>query len=416
MNDNSRLRRFRVLQGGDRRSGLPIAREDFASLANKVRSPAVNPYRLWRVGKRGLKFIDMLPYQFVEEVANWMICILEPEGWEDLGDWQLVGQCPTSYTGPKCYVTGTTYYNYQYFINFANNCLSGQGLYGDDEDNIADPWSLVSTTRRTVVFGSAYDVSGSWRARCVEAFTRPNQGAFPKPYWSEGKALLLAAEKMPRELLRVMSEAPHMQPVASPRPAMLVPPLWSDLPKWRHPQRVASYGSVRVNPNTKRVPLDYSISYSTGRKPVPSVNYHTKAPPPKNTKETKWKVPPALYGVIKFVNQATEAAEFIDCVYDALPEQYQARYRDTKYRATAPSYQAKLRAIAENWEHIDPLKLLYNLGVNQIEDTLYGKLGQAGAVISKDVGRLPYLGYNSFTRKISGVWYKYRRYDNDTEN
>jgi len=55
--------------------------------------------------------------------------------------------------------------------------------------------------------------------------------------------------------------------------------------------------------------------------------------------------------------------------------------------------------------------LLYELGANEIEDRFYGKIGQLGGQASKTVG-IPYgCGFNSLSRKIQGLWYKYQRND-----
>ena len=99
-------------------------------------------------------------------------------------------------------------------------------------------------------------------------------------------------------------------------------------------------------------------------------------PPGRGEKQRKkrgiW--PPGIKGPL---NAATESADLIDAVHDALPERYQAPHDATP--------QEKLRALYRHAKHISMPKAAFNIALAQAEDRAFGTIGKALAKASGNV-------------------------------
>jgi hypothetical protein len=373
---------------------------------------------LYRVGRRGLRGHPILTYldiltEVVTRLKNYQTGG-EP-GWENLGPWVQMGYCSQGYTGPMCRVTQTTAYNSSWMKNFCNNCVSGQAF---DIGTLGDPWGGIPDSVRGIIIGSAYEVPGSWRARCTEYYTRPEAGAFEEPTWSDGAVArqFLSQVSVSRIAMRAMSRDPHLIPVAAPGLAFIPTPNYNELPHWQHPNREArNQASARAPEPLGRFENDYSIAFSTDRVHSQPPHYHYKRPPERNVQERKIKVSAAMAASIRFVNSATEGLDLLDAFYESLPDRFKPRYRDTKYVRRVVKPQDKLRAVADHWREISLPQLLYNIGANQIEDMIYGKIGRAGGDVSKRLGHAYGTGINHLTGRIGKVYYQYRKHERAEE-
>lgn len=98
--------------------------------------------------------------------------------------------------------------------------------------------------------------------------------------------------------------------------------------------------------------------------PVP-VTPSNPRPPTEGEKEKKGKISKAISIALKVAFEATEAIDFIDAVFDALPKKYH------KGRLTP---QAKLRLIYLHSDEIDLNKMVLNVLANHYSDLVIGRL------------------------------------------
>lgn len=110
----------------------------------------------------------------------------------------------------------------------------------------------------------------------------------------------------------------------------------------------------------------------------------TPKPPKEPVKEAKLILAINKHTFIGIVlNAVTETVDFIDCFYDALPEDVRRAY-ERKYGIYGKvSPQQKLYALWQRFAHLDWNQVVHNLAVNQLEDKFFGKIGQLGAVANK---------------------------------
>ena len=75
-------------------------------------------------------------------------------------------------------------------------------------------------------------------------------------------------------------------------------------------------------------------------------------------------------------------------------------------RVTTPT--ERMEAVIKNAEKIDIYDAIDNLVENQIEDYVFGKVGQAAGEASKQVGLNYGLGFNTINRQFQKSWYQLR--------
>lgn len=111
----------------------------------------------------------------------------------------------------------------------------------------------------------------------------------------------------------------------------------------------------------------------------PATRHETKNRPPRNReKEKKIHVRTVAGGAWAVLNLITEGLDFLDVLWGALPKQHKTKGRPTPYD--------KARDIYDNWEAIDVAKAVENYINNQIEDYVYGMIGQQVAKAQGIIG------------------------------
>lgn len=154
---------------------------------------------------------------------------------------------------------------------------------------------------------------------------------------------------------------PGYDPVANPVPEPMPQPL---------PEPIPGLGpNFGVNPRGVG-----AVSYSplTGARPVASAGAR---PPGKHTKERKAGLPPWASFVWRAAGHITEAVDTIDAVYEALPKS--RKIAEYKKRGRQPNPFEKLRIIYDNIGEVNMGDVVTNIISENIEDTVYGKAGQA---------------------------------------
>lgn len=115
---------------------------------------------------------------------------------------------------------------------------------------------------------------------------------------------------------------------------------------------------------------------SRGRVVAPA---HAFARPFTNVREHKIKmsIPPGSASTA--VNIVTETGDFIDAFWEAIPIDY-------RYGYNWSNTEDKVRAIFEQWNHLDKSRAILNLVVNQAGDAVYGAAGKAQAQANQTFG------------------------------
>ena len=142
----------------------------------------------------------------------------------------------------------------------------------------------------------------------------------------------------------------------------------------------------------------------SGGLPPEYKNFHRLAPPPKRNKEGKVTSGAAssVYNVVHpVISNVGEVVEFIQAIYDALPDQYKVKYPGTNYTLRAATPQQKVKAIYENFHRIDLAKVIRNFADNQLEDAIWGLVGQTNAdASSQALTGMGHIGIQSHTSAI----------------
>lgn len=343
----------------------------------------------------------------------------QPEGWDNLGDW--VKYCTTASPNPLAYGpyargSQTSVANSGAIQSLVVGGLSNQAYAAG---SFGDPWNGLATTARSIAIGKTHDFLGVplSRMQYQEGYTRPNQGAFVKPTYRPAQAAMTLPQSTPAT--RVISINPaNAKPGEAPAfPAPIPLSVLPNLKPSDNPNREAEYEAepsspwqTRPSPYPVSVPNDWAVSITQpGAAPQSAPQSHTMSPPrkrePRDEKERKTKLSPALSVVLKAVSAVTEGVDFIDALYDALPEQYRPRYRNTGYEKRVTTPQERMKALWENADKIDIDLALQNLVAEHIEDTIYGKIGKVGGEISRRLGRPYGFGMNTTQRNFSKDFY-----------
>lgn len=321
-------------------------------------------------------------------------------GFTNLGPWVEYGRCPFPPAGPVWWKGGSIAPFLEASGNQANGCLALQVM--NPAVNQGNPWDNVTVAHRTALFGIPTNPAQN-RGTMVLAYGRPDNGPFELPVFQPARSAVTLPVVVPaRELLRRAID-PMRIPISTMPEANLLPAVpWQALPYWQHPNREAVYHAGHGPKPIDEIPLDWSRVVTNGRRAA-APSTHLRRPPPSGTKERKLGVPPSLIPAIKLASFATEALDFIDVLYNSLPDSARARWKNTPHEWRNPTVQAKLQAIFDNTDIIDPNRLVDGLISEHFEDMLFGKMGQFGASASKRAGLLAYFGLNSIQRRQSGL-------------
>lgn len=212
----------------------------------------------------------------------------------------------------------------------------------------------------------------------------PNPLVRPDPYYDPA---LPPTPGMP-----VMPSAPPTidpfgWPLNAPAPMPRALP-WRLLPylrpnPWRSPSEQTIRGSGMPNKPPRDLPVEFPTiiinpdgSISPG--PVPKA----KRVKPKE-KERKMKMSAGARFVLGVVNESTEAVDALDAFYKALPRERKKRYKDTKLIARNVSVHEKADLVYRHFDEVNLPEALKNLVANQIEDAIYGGIGNALKKASK---------------------------------
>lgn len=128
---------------------------------------------------------------------------------------------------------------------------------------------------------------------------------------------------------------------------------------------------------------------------------HGYKPPAKGTKERKYKVSlrgVAGAGVAGVINLATEAADFVDALYDALPDEKKVHFwykkpgwRHShyveKYSLTPQQKAVQLYNVLDTLDGAWLERALHNVVVNEIKDRAIGGLSHGASGLNQAVGR-----------------------------
>lgn len=175
------------------------------------------------------------------------------------------------------------------------------------------------------------------------------------------------------------SPDPRLRPPPRPRPTSTPDNPLDPAPG---PQRAEPPATDRLIPSRGSKPSDRpaqrtDIAPGAGVKTGPAT--HSSKPPPPGEVERKVAIKSkAVRIVTNIVNGVTESLDVINSLWDALPKQYQTRKRGER---TTP--QQKTADLIKHYEQIDINAAIYNIGVNQIEDYVFGRAGQALGKASK---------------------------------
>lgn len=138
---------------------------------------------------------------------------------------------------------------------------------------------------------------------------------------------------------------------------------------------------------TPDVPLVPDIVLSPRTGPSVRPNSHRNRPPRRREKERKMRTSvPVARRIAAVLGEATEIADFVDCLWQALPRDVAisgrgAYTRDAKTRVkgqrTTP--QQKLADLYRNIQHLDIAAALTGCVENELEDQVLGRLGKAAS-------------------------------------
>jgi len=146
-------------------------------------------------------------------------------------------------------------------------------------------------------------------------------------------------------------------------------------------------------------PREYNYIPVITIEPGPDVGGPTKPPRPPNEDEGPVKERKLILAINKttfigtVLNAVTEAVDFIECFYEALPAKIRREFERKNGIYGKVSPQMKLLALWQRFDHLDWNAVVHNLAVNQLEDKFFGKIGKVGAVANRIKDN--YMGYGT---------------------
>lgn len=364
-----------------------------------------------RIGLRAIPWIGtaLLLYELWEYFSK-----ARPEGFTDLGPWSEYARGPNPVAG--AFVRQSVAFSTDAIATQINSNLPLQPYTAAGADP-AQYWN-VSTSVLSVIFGNA-NLPGVKRCALTVGYSRPSTGAIHVPTYqaaSMAKAVLpVLTPHVAYELALHPAKRPVVSlPLASPLPA--VP--WADAPHWEHPNREVGYHPPASYPQGWSYPVDvipnsYAVTHSFNGRPANPPRNHERDRPPPRQREVKAKVPAAMVPLIRAVNFVTEANDFVDAIYQALPAEFRPRWKDTPYEWRNPTPQAKLQAVFDNYDKLDAVDIIENLIFEHFEDRFYGMIGRKNAETSKRLGLLYGAGLNSLSTVVRKTVSEYRDYDKE---
>lgn len=327
-------------------------------------------------------------------------------------------------------------------------CLQQQ--YSWDYDGTEVPWGqLVNDNQRTVIFGNKVDQGFPQRYNTRMKVSR-QPGVWPCA-WGDWFAPACAPVVHPATppvpsqdpfgdpVPRVPSWVdPFSQPISQPEPYPQAPPWWA-IPlrqpnPWRSPNEQTETGPERKprtrprprwprpgvpvfpEPDPTGDPVGTPDPWSPGAEipditiepggdvttsPAPDPGPESKPRPDKGkTREGKVRtkmdlIVRLLRGAVNFV---TEGMDFVDAIYESIPNQnregyYRVQYYDRVqqrfrefWRGGKGSHtpQARIRTVWNHWEDANIGDAVHNLVQNQVEDYVIGRLGHAQATATRN--------------------------------
>lgn len=327
--------------------------------------PAVK--QLGGIARRGLRFFP--PGRLLDaglEVYELYRGRAETAGGQQLEypGWNLAGQCNSL---PIHRYINTTQ-------SLLGACLTGQTV--GSAYPVSQP---VPTSYTRIMLYNVYRTEfGFERGRTVATFWREAPGPAQLPRWVEAPGRLPIWRpplKVPYPALDPFS-LPIGQPVSTPKPIpyralpYLKPNPWRSpseqtirMPRTVGRARPEGLGSIELYPNP-------------GNRIRPG---HALKPAPKGTKERKFRIYSIRAGSAlgRSLSVVTEAKDFVDAIYDALPDKYKRRWH-------SPHEKAWL--IYRHFLEIDVAEAIQNVIENQIEDWILGKAAQQMAKASRRRG------------------------------
>lgn len=363
------------------------------------------------------RVVRLNPYLAAGLIAYEILSAAQEETWAPLGGWTktltTIAPNPFYYGGKVSVSRTTTYPAAALTRSFVTSGLGNQAYTGTP----GDPWALVTSAHRTFVMGKTGDSFGVplSRMQMQELWERPVAGAFTKPLPVPAKAPVALPVASP-QTWPITWNASNAKPGEAPAFPAAIP--FSILPRLNpaaNPNRQVRYdveGAPHFLSSMRDVPNDWSVSIGPRGAPNTAPGSHTMQPPskaPPQLKERKVRMSQTAGSVLKMVSELTEAVDFIDALYKALPDSAKPRYRGTKYVRRVVSPHEKARALFDNFEDLDISDAIYNLIANEIEDQIYGRVGRVGGAISQRLGNPYGVGVNTIQRQFGKDFYDVER-------
>lgn len=112
---------------------------------------------------------------------------------------------------------------------------------------------------------------------------------------------------------------------------------------------------------------------------------HDLNPPPPRTRERKGKTgsPTAFRIIRRIFEEAFEAVDYIDAIYEALPQHIRKFLERGKPRLNPAQ---KMAAIHNHYQVLDLKEVIVNLMLNEFEDFIFGRLGRASQLSAQRLG------------------------------
>lgn len=164
-----------------------------------------------------------------------------------------------------------------------------------------------------------------------------------------------------------------------------LPKYWPNAPYIEHPP------SPVWSPGLKpyQVPIISRVEWP----PVPaSSSPHNRLPPGRGTKERKVRVrgiPSSMYAVREVLSGFTEAFDFLEALYRAIPDKKKPRYKNTKFAWKAPPYQVMADHVYKHLSDIDVPQAIQNVLTNELQDQIIGRLSRGARKSYTDVTGSP---------------------------
>lgn len=335
--------------------------------------------------------------------ANWLLDLLEiilrrldeyyreqagvrREGGEKIsGAWQLITQCPYWDGTRPGWVFGSTVWPPN-SSSIVKNCLAGQGM-------VNAPWI---PGQNQVIYGfQPNPVTGRYRLGAQFACP-PDQ--LTEPEWTFAPNTLRAInEYNPYEFFDADLSSPGRNAAQE-----WVPPVrtWTRPPSEK-PQGRKVGEAARIVDEVN--PVERWVFKPNGKREhsIKPENYSDRAPPGRNVREKKIKVA-AAGAALRIYNIVTETKDFVDAWWDAIPREHRSAkfWKPGMKKASSPRLPQKL---SEIWDYFSYLQssgrwsgpegqkylnnAITNVGVNEVKDYIYGRIGQTSGKASAAVGR-----------------------------